>query len=175
MISCKSVVAAAVVGMIGLTFAPAQAGRDKVAFPENYAKGVKWRVADKPQFKQVQEFYAMPDAIEAARKEQPMPNGTVFVGVQYNVQLDGQGNPVLGPDGRFIKTNLRGYLVMEKQTGWGAEYPPELRNGEWEYQIFKADKTPNENVKLTDCFACHKPLASKDFVQAYDELKKAGQ
>ncbi len=169
----KSVAVAAVVGLFGLV--PAQAGPDKVGFPENYAKGVQWLVVDKPPLKQIHEFFAMPDAIEAARKNQPMPAGTVFVGVQYEVQLDGQGNPVKGPDGRFVKANLRGYAVMEKQPGWGAEYPPELRNGEWEYRVFKADKTPNDNVKLTGCFECHKPLASEDFVHAYDKLKSAAR
>jgi len=29
---------------------------------------------------------------------------------------------------------------MEKRTGWGSEYPEAKRNGEWEYQVFHADK-----------------------------------
>ena len=151
----------------------AKAGGDKVAFPENYAKGVKWLIVDKPQLKRINEYYATPDALEAARKNQPMPEGTVFVGAQYQIQLDGQGNPVLGSDGHFIKANLSRYIVMEKHVGWGAEYPPELRNGEWEYQIFKADKTLSNEVKLTACLGCHKPFASQDYVQKYDKLKGA--
>lgn len=175
MISHKSKTVLATFGMIWLGFVLAQAGGDKVPFPENYAKGVKWLVVDKPQLKRIIEYYAMPGGFEAARKNQPMPEGTVLVGVQYNMQLDGQGNPVLGPDGRYTKANLRGYTVMEKRTGWGAEYPPELRNGEWEYQLFKADKTPDKNIKLTVCFECHKPFASQDYVQDYDKLKSVAR
>ena len=49
------------------------------------------------------------------------------------------------------------------------------RNREWEYRAFRADKRPNEDVKLTACFECHKPLASQNFVHAYDKLKEAGR
>jgi hypothetical protein len=149
-----------------------RAGADKVAFPENYAKGVKYLVVDKPN-KQVHEFYAPVAAIEAARKGEPMPDGTVFIGVQYNAKLDADGNPVKGADGRFIKADLRGYGVMEKHTGWGTEYPAEKRNGEWEYRAFTPDKNPNEKVNLGACFECHMPQAKQDFVHSYDRLKTA--
>ena len=76
---------------------------------------------------------------------------------------------VLTGDGSF------GFNAMEKRAGWGSEYPDTLRNGEWEYRAFTADKKPNENVKLTACFECHKPLASQDFVHAYDKLKEAAR
>ena len=79
-----------------------------------------------------------------------------------------------GPDGRFIKGNLVNYAVMEKRTGWGAEYPDTLRNGEWEYRAFKPDKTPNTAANLNGCFQCHKPLAPRlDFVFSYDKMKDA--
>jgi hypothetical protein len=160
----------AIVG-VGLSV-QVRAGADKVAFPENYAKGVKRLVVDKPN-KQVHEFYAPPAAIEAAGKGEPMPDGTVFIGVQYNAKLDADGNPVKGADGRFIKADLRGYGVMEKLNGWGTDYPAEKRNGEWEYRAFTADKSPNEKINLSACFECQKPEANQDFVHSYDKVKTA--
>jgi hypothetical protein len=148
------------------------ADADKVAFPENYASGVKYLVVDKPS-KQVHEFYASPAAIEAARRGEPMPNGTVITGVRYNAQLDGDGNPVKDSNGRFIKADLRAYAVMEKRSGWGIDYPAEKRNGEWEYRVFTADKNPNDKVNLGPCFECHKPQANQDFLHSYDKLKTA--
>ena len=65
--------------------------------------------------------------------------------------------------------------TREKRAGWGSEYSETLRNGEREYRTFTADKKPNENVKLTACFECHKPLASQDFVHAYDKLKESAR
>jgi hypothetical protein len=151
------------------------AGADLVNFPEHYAEGVKWLVSDKegPGPKQVHEIYAPPAAIEAARKGEPMPDGTVFTVVRHAAKLDADGKPIIGPDGRYVKGEIIGFNAMEKRAGWGAEYPDALRNGEWEYRAFNADKTPNEKAKLTACFECHKPLASQDFVHAYDKLKLA--
>jgi len=149
-----------------------RAGGDKVGFPENYGNGVQYLSVDKPS-KQVHEFYAASAAIDAAHKGQPLPDGTVLIGVQYNAKLDGDGNPVKGPDGRFIKADLRGYAVMEKRKGWGTDYPEDKRNGEWEYRVFNADKSPNEKVNLGVCFDCHRPLASQDYVHSYEKLKAA--
>jgi hypothetical protein len=149
------------------------AGADVVAFPENYAKGVQWQVVDKPPLKQVHVLYATPESITAASKDQPMPNGTVFVVVRHAAKLDPQGNPLKDSDGRLVMGDILGFNIMEKRTGWGGEYPDTVRNGEWEYRAFDAQKKPDDKVKLTACFECHKPLASQDFVQAYDKLKLA--
>lgn len=176
MISCKlrAVAAIAVVSVCALAV-QALAGPDKLAFPEAYTKGTVWLTVDKDRFKSVDDIYAMPEAFDAARKGLPMPSGTVFVIVRYAAKRDAQGNPIKGPEGRFIKDKLISYQVMEKQTGWGADYPADKRNGEWEYRVFQADKTPNTKVNLGACFGCHKPLAAQDFVQRYDELKTAKQ
>ena len=102
-----------------------------------------------------------------------MPSGTVITLVQYAAVLDVHGNPQIGRDGRFIKGNRVAYTVMEKRTGWGAEYPDDMRNGEWEYQAFKADKTVNDKANLKGCFTCHKPLDKQDFVFSFDKMKTA--
>ena len=151
-----------------------RAGADQVAFPEAYAKGVKYLVVDKPS-KQVHEFYASPAAFEAARKGEPMPDGTVLTGVLHNAQLGDDGNPLKSADGRFIKADLRGYAVMEKRAGWGTEYPADKRNGDWEYRVFRADKTANDGANLNGCFMCHKPQAEQDYVFSYDKMKIAAK
>jgi Cytochrome P460 len=155
--------------------APARAGGDKVAFPENHAAGVLFTTVDRPDNKQFREFYTSTEALDAAKKGEPLPSGTVLTMIQYAAKLDAQGNPEKDANGRFIKGNLIGYTVMEKRTGWGAEYPDNVRNGEWEYQAFKADKTPNAAANLTACFNCHKPLDKQDFVFLYDKLKAAAK
>jgi Cytochrome P460 len=82
------------------------------------------------------EFDITPAAVAAQRKDQSLPSGTVITFARYNVQVDARGNPMKDGDGRFIKTELKAFRVMEKRTGWGSEYPPSKRNGEWEYQAF---------------------------------------
>ena len=149
-----------------------RAGGDKIVFPAEYAKGVVYMTLDRPENKQVREYFTSQAAADAAKKGAPLPNGTVITVVQYAAQLDPQGNPAKDANGRFIKTNdIRGYTVMEKRAGWGAEYPEAKRNGEWEYQAFRADKTANPNANLDGCFNCHKPQAANDFVYSYDKIK----
>ena len=143
-------------------------------FPAEYAKGVVYMTLDRPENKQVREYLTSQEAVDAAKKGAALPNGTVITVVQYAAQLDNQGNPAKDANGRFTKTsNIVGYTVMEKRTGWGAEYPETKRNGEWEYQAFRADKTPNPSANLEGCFNCHKPQAANDYVFSYDKLKVA--
>src|SRR5262249_25613948 len=150
-----------------------RAGGDKVVFPADYAKGVLFTTVDRPDNKQSRDVYTSAAAPDAAKKAQPLPTGTVITLVQYAAKLDAAGNPEKDANGRFIKTNIIGYTVMEKRAGWGTEYPDNVRNGEWEYQAFKADKTPNTAANLSACFNCHKPLDKQDFVFTYDKLKAA--
>src|SRR3954454_11651065 len=151
-----------------------RAGGDKVAFPADYAKGVVYMTRDRPENKQVREYITSQAAADAAKRGDPLPQGTVITVAQYAAQLDAQDNPVKDPSDRFIKTgNIVGYTVMEKRAGWGAEYPEAQRNGEWEYQAFRADKTANPNANLTACFNCHKPQSGQDYVFSYQSMKTA--
>ncbi len=166
-------IVAAAGAAVALAVIPVGAGGDKVAFPANYAQGVLYATVDRADNKQYRELYVSPPAaVEAAKKGEALPSGTVLTLVQYAAKLDGAGVPEKDANGRFIKTNIIAYTVMEKRAGWGAEYPANIRNGEWEYQAFKADKTPNAAANLTNCFTCHKPLGENvDFVFSYDKLK----
>ncbi len=146
-------------------------GADKIKFPENFDKGVLYTTLDRADNKQFREIYTSVAAVEAARKGEPLPSGTVITLVQYKARLDAQGVPEKDAAGRFVKGDLLAYTVMEKQTGWGSQYPAELRNGEWEYQAFRADKSANDKANIKGCFECHKPLeAGKDFVFSYDRM-----
>jgi hypothetical protein len=165
---------AAIAALFGFGLAAGvRADAIKVEFPLDYSKCVKWLIVDKVPEKQVREVYAPPEAVEAARKGEAMPDGTALTLVRYSAKLDPQGNPAKDEKGRLIKDAILGINVMQKGKGWGAEYPDTLRNGEWEYRAFKADNTPNDQAKLTVCFECHKSQASQDFIYAYEELKTA--
>jgi Cytochrome P460 len=163
-------VAATAAGLFAL---PVLAGGDKVAFPQNYMKDVMFTTVDRPDNKQFRELYAPQAAIDAVKKGQPLPDGTVLTMVNYAAKLGADGNPEKDAGGRFIKTNIVGIAVMEKRKGWGTEYPDNIRNGEWEYQAFKADKTPNDKANLKACFTCHRPLDKQDFVFSFDQMKAA--
>ncbi|MFL5229118.1 MAG: cytochrome P460 family protein [Microvirga sp.] len=163
-----AVAAAALTGFA----AQSLAGGDKIAFPANYDKGVMYTTVDRADNKQYRELFVTPAAaVEAAKKGAPLPDGTVLTLVQYRAVLGADGNPTKDANGRFSKGDIVGYTVMEKRAGWGAEYPAEIRNGEWEYQAFTPAKAVNDKANLTACFQCHKPLDKQDFVFSYDKLQ----
>src|SRR5215467_463360 len=90
-----------------------RAGGDKVAFPENFAKGVMYTTVDRADNKQYRELFVTPaTAVDAAKKGEPLPNGTVITIVQYKAQVDAQGNPVKDANGHFVKGDLIGFGVM---------------------------------------------------------------
>src|SRR6476646_4682232 len=167
------VLSVAALAAVSLTVA-VRAGGDKVVFRENYAKGVLYTTVARPDNKQYRELYTSKAAIDAVKAGQPIPDGTVITMVNYKAKLNAAGEPEKDANGRFIKTDeLAGIAVMEKRAGWGAEYPDDVRNGEWEYQAFKADKTVNDKANLRGCFTCHKPLDKQDFVFSFDKMKTA--
>ena len=72
---------------------PVRAGGDKVAFPADYEKGVLFTTVDRADNKQHREFYTSAAALEAARKGEPLPSGTVITMVQYAAKLDPRAIP----------------------------------------------------------------------------------
>jgi len=162
----NSMLAVSVAAAAGaLAFAvQAQAGGEKIAFPEGFEKGTLYSVLDRHDTKQYRELYASPGVVESVRKGQGVPSGAVLTLVQYKAKADGTGAPLKDNNGRFIKGDLLAYTVMEKRSGWGSEYPADIRNGDWEYQAFTADKKANEKANLKACFQCHKPHEKQDFV-----------
>lgn len=137
---------------------------EEMAFPVDFTAGVHYASVDRPELKLRLELYAAPDAIAAARKGEPFPEGTTLTAVRYKARLDAEGRPMRDAEGRMIKDGLAGYSVMEKHRGRGNAYPPDLRNGEWGYRVFTPDKAVDERIDLAVCLRCHKQQEAQDFV-----------
>ena|SRR3974390_2178684 len=132
----------------------ADAGRELVKFPESYTDGVHYTTVKRGNIRE--EIFTTRLAVEAVTNGQSMPNGTVIT------------------MGRIIGTeNCSDTSSWKKRAGWGAEYPPDLRNGEWEFQAFNADGTVNEKENVTRCFSCHKSQSAQDFVFTLGQMKTA--
>jgi len=142
----------------------ARGGTEQVAYPAAYKSFPSFGVVDRPDRKIARVFYVNPAALDAARPGQPAPDGTVLVMEDRKVRLDAQGNPETDAEGRYLLTDeVLGVSVEEKRRGWGAEYPPERRNGEWEYAVFGPTGERRPNLNTTSCFTCHMNRAKQDF------------
>ena len=77
----------------------------------------------------------------------------------------------MGADGFFVADKLTAYTAMEKQLEWGGEFPDLLRNGDWNYAVFKGDRTLKQGVNQATCLACHKPYAKDNYVITMKQLR----
>lgn len=121
--------------------------------------------------KQVRKYYANSSALKAARDGTPMPDGSVLAVEVFRAKLSADGKPVVGADGFFVADKLTAYTAMEKQLEWGGEFPDLLRNGDWNYAVFKDDRSLKQGVNQATCLACHKPLAKDSYVFTLKQLR----
>lgn len=145
-----------------------------VRFPEGYqGTFTKYHVIDFPAAKQVRYYYANPVALGAAKQGHGLPDGSVLFAEVYAAQLDADKNPVKGADGHFVAEKLVAYTAMQREAGWGAAIPEMLRNENWNYAVFTADKKQRPGVNQAECFACHKPLDQASYTFTLKELALA--
>jgi len=160
-------VTAAVVSVPMLALAVAWAGQENVAYPDGYQTAfVRIATRDKPDRDPpiVRFFYVNAEALAAARPGEPLPDGTVAVMEDHPATLGPDGAPLTDANGRFVPTaEITNVFVQEKRAGWGAEYPPELRNGEWEYAWFEPSGARKEGRTMDACFECHAGVADTDY------------
>ncbi len=125
-----------------------------VQFPENYKQGVHYATVERGNVRE--EIYTSREAIEAASKNQPLPDGTVIFMEDYR-------------DGKLLR-----YIAMEKRAGYGDAQPEDVRTGDWAFQSFGPDRRINRSENLARCMACHKPQARNDFVFTYARMQTLG-
>jgi hypothetical protein len=125
-----------------------------------------------PNDTQVGVAYANRIALESAKPGAPLAYGSMLVFEVWKAKLNADGKPVLDAEGKRIPETLAFVAVMEKQPGFGAGWPEELRNGEWEYAAFTPDGTFIER-DYTPCLQCHKPLDAQDYVFSRAALEAA--
>lgn len=144
----------------------AGAVRSQVTFPAGFPEGFTvYRTEEDHEGKTILRDWANHAALDAVRAGKPLPETGVIVAETSSAHE---------VDGKLVADAPRTYAVFAAGPGWGASVPEVLRNGNWHFGIFGADRTP----KLTNqaaCLACHKPQASSSFMFTYDVLKASAQ
>jgi len=144
-----------------------------VTFPEGYKESfTKYHTINFPATKQVRYYYANKAAVAAAKAGKPLPDGSVLFVEVYAAKLDGD-KPVTGGDGFFVGDKLLLYTAMARDAGWGKDIPEMLRNDNWNYAIFTADKQYRPGVNQAECLACHKPLNNVSYTFTLKQLAEA--
>jgi hypothetical protein len=143
----------------------ALAGPERVAYPDGYRSNfVRYTAIDRDDRKIVRFMYVTRDALVAAAHDQAMPDGTVIVMEDHKAVLDAAGVPLRDTAGRFVPEDaVTNIFVMEKGKGWGADYPEDVRNSDWDYAWFIGDGSRKPDAKFDGCFSCHKAQAAADY------------
>ena len=145
----------------------------RVTFPQGYRDTfVRYHTINFPATRQVRHFFANRAALQAAKAGQALPDGSVLFAEVYSAKLDADGKPVVGADGFFVADRLLFYTAMAREAGWGADVPEMLRNENWNYAAFSAEKQPRA-INQAECLACHKPLDKSSYAFTLKELAQA--
>jgi len=141
-----------------------------VTFPEGYKESfTKYHTINFPATKQVRYYYANRAAVAAAKAGKPLPDGSVLFVEVYAAKLDSD-KPVTDGDGFFVADKLLLYTAMARDAGWGKDIPEMLRNDNWNYAVFTADKQHRTGVNQAECLACHKPLNNVSYTFTLKQL-----
>jgi cytochrome c553 len=111
------------------------------------------------------ERYANAVAWEAARVGQKLPNGSVILQVSYQVKQNVAGKEIPGA--------VQSYSGMELRDNWGKDIPLLLRNENWDYALFAADRKRRDELNEAQCLACHKPKETDNYVFTMQQLREA--
>jgi len=142
-----------------------------VAFPKDFPRGfVLYLTANDADRHMVNKYYINAAGYQAARANQPLPDGSVLIVSHATAKLDPSKRPIAAKDGSWIVEKLDSYAVMEARAGWGKDIPALLRNDSWNYALFNPDRAPNESNQAL-CLACHKPQAAVSYVFTFQELR----
>ena len=145
----------------------------RVTFPQGYRDTfVRYHTINFPATRQVRHFFANRAALQAAKAGQALPDGSVLFAEVHSAKLDADGKPVVGADGFFVADRLLFYTAMAREAGWGADVPEMLRNENWNYAAFSAEKQPR-SINQAECLACHKPLDKSSYAFTLKELAQA--
>lgn len=157
--------------LVGLAIGPAMAqqaykpGPDNITFPADYAtRFIRYATVDKAERKIIRYLYVNPESFAAAKKGEPLPDGTVLIMEDHAARLGPDGTPLLDQQNRFIANPaVTAVFIQEKHAGWGEGYPETIRNGNWEYARFAPDGTRVAG-SMEPCLACHlKMVPKQDF------------
>lgn len=125
-----------------------------VKFPQNYINDIQYFQMDRGSVTEV--MYVNKEAIIQLKKNNVLPSGTVITLVEY-----------------FKNTNdINRYVVMEKRTGWGKNRDSSTYTGEWEFQVFNADKSIKTTDDVKRCQSCHNSEKESDYLFTLSEIHK---
>ena len=158
--------AAAVAGTIS-------ADEGKIPFPEGYGNShTNYLSLDRTQNPdQIIRLFANDIAMTGHSEDGKLSYGSQIVAEIYKAKLDADGEVLVSSLGHRVRGDLALIAVMQREEGWGEQFPDGIRNGNWEMAAFKPDGS-DAGKDLNACMACHAPLTSTNYLFSYEHLSR---
>jgi len=156
-----------------LVASAALADKDRIVFPADYKTKMQNYVSlDRTQNEdQMIRLFAPKAALDAAKSGAELPDGTVLVAEIYKAKKDKDGKVIKSSLGRRIRDKFAAIAVMQKEKGWGEQYPEALRNGDWDFAIFNPKGERLVDKDLNSCRGCHAPLKDTQHLFSLEHMK----
>jgi cytochrome c553 len=146
--------------------------RSHMVFPGDFPNGfVLYLTSNIAEQNTIRKTYINAIGFQAAKANKPLPDGSAVIVVIGTAKLDTGKKPVLDNDGHWVTDKITSYSGMEARAGWGNDIPALLRNANWNYSLFTADKAPRGNDNQAVCLACHKQQAVVSYLFSFNELQ----
>ena len=155
--------------------APSIADEDRVLdFPQDYREKFTLYFTGDRLFEEEQtiRIFANDIALEGAKTDGRLPDGSILVAELYAALKDGDGNVAESAVGRRLPGKFQAIAIMERRNGWDAQYSDDLKVGDWEFEVFST-AGENLNKDTTGCRECHNPLVETDYLWSIEHLKAA--
>ncbi|MEL6405989.1 MAG: cytochrome P460 family protein [Chloroflexota bacterium] len=138
-----------------------------MSFPVNYRQEFElYLIVDRPD-ETVRHVYADPQAVDASRADEPLPDGTQIIIETWDARINAFGTIARDDDGHYIAETMQANIhVMEKSSDWTIEQlPSPVGVIDWNFASFDADTMLPSVENRNDCMTCHDAGAfRRDFV-----------
>jgi len=168
----RTIILASISLMLGLSVAFAEGNKNEIKFPKDYKSFKNYYSGDRlsPNDGQIIRIFANDIAVEGMKKDGKLPYGSVLAAEIYKAKKDKDGEVIESDLGRRVRNKLAAIAVMEKRKGFGANIPKDLKNGDWDFAVFKTDGSVAKK-DLDKCRACHAPLSETQHVFSIEHLQ----
>lgn len=140
---------------------------ESLEFPSNYQQDfVHYASVACPNSQIVRQIYANPIAINAAKENNPLPDGSVIVMETHSAIAD--------DNGELTPNRLNNVFIREKREDFGAEHSANLRNGNWKYAWYSPTGSLVSSNE-SSCLSCHTRVSDRDYVFTLPDLVTAAQ
>lgn len=160
-------------GVASLLLSLAVSAQDnQIPFPENYATSfVNYLSLDRVQNPdQTIRLFANDIAMQGPGEDGKLPYGSILVAEVYKARKDDNGEVIKSSLGRRLRGDFALIAVMQREEGFGDNFPEGLKNGDWDFAAFKPDGSIADK-ELNECRACHAPLVDTNHLFSYEHLQ----